>query len=102
MWLQTWFACGGDEPPPPPGHDPNRPDLVCPGDPSCPDNDGALRAGAAVRSVVPACFEHWQDLDGNATWDPIGEPFDDCGCDALCAGDPGYPGADEGEGDGTF
>lgn len=82
---------------------PWRPDKVCPGDPGCADVPGApLLAGVATRSVVPDCYEIWEDLDGNAVFSPASESFEDCGCDRLCAGDPGYPGADQGEGDGVF
>lgn len=79
------------------------PDQWCPGDPGggCDPLPGtALLAGAGVRSVIPACYERWTDVDGDAT---IGndEPFADCGCDQLCPGDAGYPGPDAGEGDGA-
>jgi hypothetical protein len=30
------------------------------------------------------------------------EPFEDCGLDALCSGDPGYPGWDTGEANGQW
>ena len=61
------------------------PDQWCPGDPSggCDPLLGApLLAGTGVRSVIPACYELWTDVDGDAT---IGgdEPFADCGCDQL-------------------
>ena len=80
------------------------PDQWCPGDPGggCDTLPGtALLAGTGVRSVIPACFETWSDLDGDAT---VGndEPFNDCGCDQLCPGDAGYPGPDAGEGDGEL
>src|SRR5205814_6405304 len=96
-----WFLLGcGDGGPPP--ADPDRPLLVCPGDPSCRDDDGPLRAGVAVRSLVPSCWETWDDLNGDATYDRVGETWEDCGCDRKCPGDAGYPGPDEGEGDGVF
>lgn len=78
------------------------PALICPGDASCPDNDGALLAGAASVVITPDCFESWQDLNADATWDEDEEPFLDCGCDRLCEGDEGWTAADEGEGDGVF
>jgi hypothetical protein len=47
--------------------------------------------------------ENWRtftDLNGNGIWDP-GEPLnDDVGIDGLGPYDPGYPGPDQGEGDG--
>ena len=82
---------------------PEVPDVLCPDPdrPQCASNEGPLRAAAAVRSIVPSCFEAWIDEDGNATFDS-GETFLDCGCDRLCPDDEGYPGPDEGEGDGEF
>lgn len=101
MWWVLWMTgCGQEDPTPPPEQ--TGPDLVCPGDPQCADNSGALRAGAAVRSIVPDCYERWEDLNGDATYDPLAETFFDCGCDAICPGDPGHSAADEGEGDGVF
>jgi hypothetical protein len=105
MWIvATWWGCGQppEEGPGPEPADPDKPALVCPGDPACPHSDGALRAGAARRSIVPSCFERWEDSNADATYDPLGELFYDCGCDALCPGDPGYTSPDEGEGDGAF
>jgi hypothetical protein len=81
-----------------------RAELECPGDTSgiCDDVPGAvLRAGAARASVVPSCFEIYDDVNGNDEY-RSDEPFFDCGCDRLCAGDDGYPGPDKGEGDGVF
>ncbi len=80
------------------------PELFCPGDPSgiCNDGQGPLRAGAAVLSIVPDCFESWNDLLGNATFDDGEDDFLDCGCDRLCPAERGYPGPDRGEGDGVF
>ncbi|MCK6507133.1 neutral/alkaline non-lysosomal ceramidase N-terminal domain-containing protein [Myxococcota bacterium] len=78
------------------------PDLLCPGDAACPDADGPLSVGASKVSITPTCFESWEDLDGNAEWDDDAEPFLDCGCDRLCAGDEGWTAPDEGEGDGEF
>lgn len=64
---------------------------------------GALKAGAAWRSIVPSCFEDWNDANGNFIYRRSdGDTFNDCGCDRLCPGDEGYPGPDEGEGDGEF
>lgn len=82
---------------------PEAPEFLCPNPdvPACASGEGPLRAAAAVRSIVPRCFESWVDEDGDATFDG-GEDFLDCGCDRLCPGDEGYPGPDEGEGDGTF
>ncbi len=101
------LACGKDK-----GGDPTptdggttetwSPDRRCPGDPACADNDGPLSAGAAAVAITPTCFESWQDLDGDATWDSRDEPFLDCGCDRLCPEDEGYTGADDGEADGQF
>ena len=66
-------------------------------------SDGALSAGAGVASITPTCFESWVDdpEDPNAELDE-GEEFLDCGCDRLCPEDDGYPGPDDGEGDGVF
>lgn len=79
-----------------------RPDVVCPGDDGCADNEGELLAGASAVAITPDCFETWDDLDENGEWDKSVEPYYDCGCDRLCEGDDGYPGPDEGEGDGEF
>ena len=78
------------------------PDLACPGDAGCERGDGALSAGAAKRAITPTCFETWEDLDGNGEYDASAESYFDCGCDQLCEGDEGWPGADDGEADGTF
>lgn len=79
-----------------------RPDLVCPGDAGCLSNDGPLQAGAAALTITPTCFESWEDADGDARYSSSSEAFFDCGCDRLCEEDEGWPGADEGEGDGLF
>jgi hypothetical protein len=79
-----------------------RPDRVCPGDPDCPTADGPLRVGAARRSILPTCWEAWDDNDGSHTWSASRDTLYDCGCDRLCPDDPGYPGADRGEGDGVL
>ena len=102
------------------GEAPWRPDVVCPGDPDCPDADGALHAGAAAVSITPTCFEGWLDCgddglcpgdegyteadggEGDAEYDRYTEAFLDCGCDRLCPEDEGYQSADDGEGDGEF
>ena len=80
------------------------PELFCPGDPSgrCDSNEGPLHAGASVRSIIPACFESWTDIEGNGDYDQGADDFLDCGCDRLCPADRGYPGPDQGEGDGVF
>lgn len=75
------------------------PAVACPGSAGCESNSGPLFAGAAAVSITPPCFEEFVDLDGNAEWDREEEVLD-CGCDRLCPGDDGYPGPDEGEGDG--
>lgn len=79
-----------------------RPDLVCPGDDGCETATGALEAGASALPITPTCYETWEDLDDNGEYDSSDESYYDCGCDHLCEGDDGYPGADEGEGDGRF
>lgn len=79
-----------------------RPDLVCPGDEGCLSNEGPLQAGAAALTITPTCFESWEDADADARYSASSEVFFDCGCDRLCEGDEGWPGADEGEGDGVF
>jgi len=81
---------------------PWRPETVCPGDAGCADADGALAAGAAAVSITPTSWETWDDLDGSATYKSTEDVFYDCGCDRLCDGDEGYPGPDDGEGDGDF
>lgn len=79
-----------------------RPGLVCPGDAGCRSGEGQLQAGAAALPITPTCFETWDDVDTDATYSASTDEFYDCGCDQLCEGDEGWPGADEGEGDGTF
>ncbi|MCB9793352.1 MAG: hypothetical protein H6741_11585 [Alphaproteobacteria bacterium] len=80
------------------------PDLFCPGDPSgaCESASGALQVGAAVTSISPPCLEAWIDENGDERYAASRDSFLDCGCDRLCEGDEGYPGPDEGEGDGEF
>ncbi len=88
----------------PPAPD-EMPEIVCPGDPEghCdPVVDAPLLAGAAVLSIVPACFEGWTDLDTDAEFEPPDDEFRDCGCDRLCPGDMGYVAPDDGENDGEF
>lgn len=75
---------------------PDTPSLVAKA-----EETGALQVGAGVKSIIPACFESWIDDDGDEVFED-GEDFLDCGCDRLCPGDEGYPGADEGEGDEVF
>ena len=78
------------------------PTLACPGAAECPDNDGALAVGVAARTITPTCWETWDDTNGDTLWDDDSEAFYDCGCDHLCDGDDGWPGADAGEADGAF
>lgn len=79
-----------------------RPDLVCPGDAGCASGEGELLAGAAALPITPTCFEAWIDADTDGTYSASSEVYLDCGCDRLCEGDAGWPGADAGEGDGEF
>ena len=104
-WLAGLAACTRDEPAADTGSAPGRDpaiDLACPGDAGCEDADGPLRVGVAAVPITPDCFESWEDLDGDWTYEPATEPFLDCGCDRLCEGDAGWPGPDAGEGDGEF
>jgi hypothetical protein len=94
------IGCTKDSP-----EEPWRPDLVCPGDPSgiCDSAEGPLKVGAAKRSIVPTCFESWEDVNNDGEYRRSeGDAFLDCGCDKLCPEDEGYVAADEGEGDGVF
>ena len=77
-------------------------DMACPGAVGCASNDGTLRAGAAVVDLSPECWETWDDVDGNGEYSSSTDTYEDCGCDRLCPDDDGYPGADDGEGDGAF
>jgi hypothetical protein len=79
------------------------PEFYCPGDPTgvCDNADGTFKVGAGKVEITPTCFESWVDLDADAELDDE-ESFLDCGCDRLCEGDEGWPGADEGEADGEF
>jgi hypothetical protein len=99
------FGCGGadaldgDQPPA------WSPELACPSaeSASCPPGEAtSLRAAAAVRSVVPTCWEAWTDANDDQYYDAGDESFLDCGCDRRCPDDPGYTAPDEGEGDGVF
>ncbi|MCP4919196.1 MAG: hypothetical protein GY913_20035 [Proteobacteria bacterium] len=100
--LTLLIACKDDTPTD--SAEPWAPDLYCPGDPSgaCADADGTLSAGASNRTLIPPCFETWEDVDGNGTWSSSADGFLDCGCDQICPDDEGWTGADEGEGDGEF
>jgi len=80
-------------------------DFVCPGDPSggCDfSDDGELRVGAAAVAITPDFWEDWIDEDGDGEFRSAIDTFFDCGQDRLCDGDAGYPGPDEGEGNGVF
>ncbi len=100
---------------------PEAPELVCPGAEGCASNDGALMAGAAVRSYTPTAFEvanphYLKRLDSpkcepglpSAEMTACGELkieiiLDDCGRDAICPGSEEYlaPDDDNSEGDGV-
>ncbi|MFC1610465.1 neutral/alkaline non-lysosomal ceramidase N-terminal domain-containing protein [Myxococcota bacterium] len=68
-------ACGDDNKKSQPPYD-----LLCPkAGTDCPDSDGPLLVGVAVRDITPT----------------IVETFWDCGVDQLCPGDEGYPGPDD-------
>ena len=87
------------------GGAPEPPDLSCPGDASgeCDADPAAkLEAGAAVKSIVPDCFEHWVDTDSDFKFKKGNDQLIDCGCDRLCPGDEAYLGPDDGEGDGEL
>ncbi|MFV8755583.1 neutral/alkaline non-lysosomal ceramidase N-terminal domain-containing protein [Nannocystaceae bacterium ST9] len=87
------------------GDEPEAPEQFCPGGPSgdCDEVAGApLEAGAAVVSIVPECFESWDDLAADGEFDEGEDTYFDCGCDRLCPGDMGYAAPDEGEADGEF
>ncbi|MCB9591217.1 MAG: hypothetical protein H6719_00680 [Sandaracinaceae bacterium] len=64
------------------GEPPLEPDLVCPGDPSCPDEgDGVLYAGAAAIPITPS-FDDVDaitlDVDGDGVFEPEdGDTFED-------------------------
>lgn len=98
------MSCGGNSAPGDSSAEPSwTPDFYCPGSPGCEASPGAaLEVGVAVRSVIPDCYESWEDSDDNSTYSPSTEAFLDCGCDRLCPEDANYPGPDSGEGDGQF
>ena len=60
---------GDDSAPPDTSAPAWSPDLACPGDEGCASGDGALNAGAAIRTITPTCFESWEDLDANGEYD---------------------------------
>ncbi len=79
--------------------------LICPGDPSgrCDfSEDTTLLVGAASVSITPTSWETWIDVDEDGSYRSGVDQFLDCGGDRLCPEDPGYPGPDEGEGNGLF
>lgn len=56
---------------------------------------GALTAGAAVRVITPFEYETWNDADGDATYEPPEDSFNDAGVDhTFDAQEPGALGAD--------
>lgn len=64
------------------GEPPVEPDLVCPGDDSCPDEgDDTLEAGAAAVSITPLLDDNEpliDDVDGDGDYDPEdGDTFED-------------------------
>lgn len=109
------------QPTPTPSATGTPPETYCPGGPTCPNGaDGVFRAGVAAVSIAPTGWERPRPeyLEKSGDGCPEGSPrdaqgtprcgalidsaFKDCGADALCAGDEGYPGpdADGSEGDG--
>ncbi len=80
------------------------PELACPGDPTgvCDSAEGPWRAGAAKASILPDCYEVWLPEGEDHSYSEGTDAFADCGCDRLCPEDEGYPGPDEGEGDGEL
>jgi len=79
--------------------------LICPGDPSglCDfSDDEGLEVGAAAVAITPRSWETWIDVDDDGSYRSGVDQFLDCGGDRLCPDDPGYPGPDEGEGNGLF
>lgn len=82
---------------------------VCPGGLGCEgEGDGVLYVGASSRIVTPQGFETPtpEAIDESnylsVRADQLSDPtlWNDCGYDGLCPSDDGYPGPDEGEGDG--
>lgn len=66
---------------------PLEPDLVCPGMPGCEEGgDPQIHAGFGVADVTPAVVETFTDLNGDATWQPEEEPFDDVDGDGVFDG----------------
>lgn len=56
---------------------------------------GALTAGAAARVITPFEYETWNDVDGDATYEPPEDTFNDAGVDhTFDAQEPGALGAD--------
>lgn len=71
--------------------------------------EGELQAAAVSKVITPQGFETAKPagLDGAyMNFDPPvragSDKWNDCGYDGLCPGDEGYPGPDEGEGDGEL
>ncbi len=80
---------------------------ACPGEGCEQNDDPVLYAGSASRVFTPEGFETPtpEGLDGSQlNFAPPFEPgqWNDCGLDGLCPDDDGYPGPDEGEGDGEM
>lgn len=81
----------------------------CPGSEGCMDQgDGKFYAAGVSRIITPDGFEVANPSgigDNNLmTFDPknFGDNWRDCGYDNICPGEEGYPGPDEGEGDGQL
>ncbi len=67
-----------------------EPDLACPGATGCETSDDVqLQAGAASVEITPdmEVAETFTDLNGNATWDALDEPFDDRNGDGVFQGE---------------
>ncbi len=87
-----------------------KPVRVCPGSDGCDaGGDGVFYAGAASRVINLQGFEtptaQGVDEHNLLSFNPgqvSDEVWHDCGYDGLCPGDDGYPGPDEGEGDGKM
>lgn len=53
-------------------------ERACPGSAGCESTgDGVLHAGAAALEITPIGFETFTDTNGDSTWQPEEEPFDD-------------------------
>ncbi|MFN3201562.1 MAG: hypothetical protein ACE366_24380 [Bradymonadia bacterium] len=83
--------------------------TVCPGAPGCMgEGDPTLLAAAVSKVVTPSGFETARpeglEDDNTLNFNPpdIEGRWNDCGYDGLCPDDAGYPGPDEGEGDGVM